>query len=114
MATVSPRAAGLVGPFPLRLPFNTAAGPVPEALSVKMPGVVGVTPAEMPLDVCPRNFTCTVALRKRATSYGTTADTCVLLAYRMGERKPLISTCTLPRVVETRPVLGSMVGEPTA
>ena len=49
-------------------------------------------------------FTLLLADCSGATSYGTTAETCVLLANTIGEANPPISTCAPPSVVATFPV----------
>src|SRR5271157_2281975 len=72
-----------------------APGPVPEALAVKMPGDVGEICTPMALEACPRNFTSTGWLPCSCdTSYGTTAETCVLLANTSGAANPATRTCT--------------------
>ena len=59
---------------------EAVAEPVPDALVVKRPGAVVATFTVTPFEVWPRNFTNTVALVNCASSYGTTAETCVALA----------------------------------
>src|SRR5215469_1403234 len=69
-------AAGLLGPFTLKSPLNPAA-PCPEEFCVKIPGAVDETDSVVKFELAPRYFTPTVALDWPATSYGTTAETCM-------------------------------------
>src|ERR1700682_5850570 len=74
--TSPPLETGLFGPFRLKLALK-APGPLPEEFSVKTPGDVALTARLMALDVWPRYLPSTDTVWNRATSYGTTADTCV-------------------------------------
>src|SRR5262249_26027885 len=82
-----------------------------------IPVVVAATGVGIPFDDWPRNFTTTWAIVPgpqllAQISYGTTADTCVLLAKIIGARKPFTSTCTPPSVVQTLPVASKVICTP--
>ena len=78
--TMLPLAAALPGPFTLLSWFRIAPGPLPCEFCANSPGTVVADVNRYPLEVCPTYLINTVGLAKGAISYGTIADTCVLLA----------------------------------
>src|SRR5258708_29378496 len=80
-----------------------APGPLPVPLAVNRPGAVDARSRDKEFEVCPRYLNCTVALEVPMISYGTTAETCRLLAYIIGAATPPKSTCTPPLDVDTFP-----------
>src|SRR5271157_1082503 len=78
--TMLPLAARFPGPFTLLSWFRMAPGPLPEAFCVNSPGTVVVELNWNTLELCPRYLIHADGLATGAISYGTTADTCMLLA----------------------------------
>jgi hypothetical protein len=75
-----PLAAGLPGPFTLLSWFRMAPGPLPDAFCVNSPGTVVAEVNWYALEVWSHVLDPHRRAGDGAISYGTTADTCVLLA----------------------------------